>query len=194
MKKSELQKFQDFKLKHNLTDAQIIKIMLEYASTMDEYSASFFASKYHISEYVFYKIRDFTIIFMLVTPFNCKNIRNKAFRNQGSKNSTNNYTSSRNHYKQLLLRRKEYLKSFTDEQISLIAIEYSNGITIYDISKKYNISIYTTQKLLAIALAKHLVCDKVYSNILYRSTNRISMLPYYQGYTVEDLWNYSYWE
>lgn len=194
MKKSELQKFQDFKIKHNLTDTQIVKIMVEYASTVDEYSASFFATKYHISEYVFYKMRDFTIIFMLVTPFNCKNIRDKAFRNQSAKNPACNHTASSNYYKQLILRRKEYLQSFTDEQITLIAIDYSKGFSLSDIARKYKISSYAVQKLLAIALAKHLVCNEVYTKILVRSNNRISMMHHYQGYTVEDLWNYSHWE
>ena len=71
MKKSEYQKFQDFKKRHNLSDQQIVRIISDYANTADEYAASFFAAKYNISNHVFYKIRDYTIIFMLVDATVC---------------------------------------------------------------------------------------------------------------------------
>lgn len=195
MKKSEYQKFQDFKKRHNLSDQQIVRIISDYANTADEYAASFFAAKYNISNHVFYKIRDYTIIFMLVDATVCLRIRNKLFRNQSGKNKSGNYTAANHHYQLLIKKRKEYLKSFSNEEIVLIAIEYANDEALYDIAKKHNISTYAVRKLLAIALVNHLVCDTVYHSIRFRSKVYITHLKYYCGYTAEELWNnYSHWE
>ena len=195
MKKSEYQKFQDFKVRHNVTDKQIVKIMADYANTTDEYAASFFATKYKISEYMFYRMRDFTIIFMLVDATVCQRIRNKAFRNQSGKNKSGNYTAANRHYQLLIKKRKEYLKSFSNEEIVLIAIDYANGDALYDIAKKHNISTYTVRKLLAIALVNHLVCDTIYDSIQFRSSIYIAYLGVYRGCTAEELWNSnSHWE
>lgn len=191
MKKSEYQKFQDFKKQHNLTDNQIIQIMNEYANTEDEYSASFYAAKYHTTPRIFYRMRDFTIIFMLVDATVCKRIRDKSFRNQGSKNASGNCSSANQHYKYLIQKRKEYLKNFSNEEIGLIAVEYANGDALYDIAKKHNISVYTVRKLLAIALVNHLVCEAVYTSIKFRSNLYIIHAPYFRGYTAEQLWNLS---
>lgn len=193
MKKSEYQKFQDFKVRNNVTDNQIVKIITDYANTEDEYSASFFSSKYNISVHVFYRMRDFTIIFMLVDATVCQRIRNKAFRNQSGRNKSGNYTSSNRHYQSLIEKRKEYLRSFSNEEIVLIAIEYANGYALYDIAEKHNISTYTVRKLLALSLANHLVCDEVYSKIRFRSNVFIASLKGYSGYTSEELWN-SHWK
>lgn len=194
MKKSEYLKFQNFKKQHNLTDKQIIQIMNEYASTEDEYSASFYAAKYHTTTRLFYRMRDFTIIFMLVDASSCKRIRDKSFRNQSRKNTSGNYSTANHHYKYLIQKRKEYLKSFSNEEIGLIAVEYANGDALYDIAKKHNISTYTVCKLLAIALANHLVCENVYRSIKIRSDLYIINSPQFQGYTAEILWNYSHWK
>lgn len=195
MKKSEYQKFQDFKKRHKFTDKQIIQIMTEYANTEDEYAASFFAMKNNITEHIFYKMRDFCLIFMLVEAPVCKRIRDKSFRNQSGKNKSGNYTSAKYHYKQLIDKRKEYLKSFSDVEIELIAVEYANGDALYDIAKKHNVSVYTVRKLLAIALVNKLVCEPIYHAIRFRSSVYIGNLDYYRGYTAEELWHkYSHWE
>lgn len=195
MKKSELKRFTDFKQRYNLTDKLIVQIMTDYANTEDEYSASFFASKYHITPRVFYLMRDFTIIFMLVDAPVCRRIRNKTFRNQSGKNQSGNYTSANRHYQLLIEKRKEYLKSFSNKEIELIAIEYAKGDALYDIAQKHQISVYTVRKLLAIALVNKLVCEQVYDSIRFRSSLYICKLSYFCGYTVDDLWyNYSHWE
>lgn len=195
MKTSEYQKFQDFKKRRNLTNKQLATIMTDYANTVDEYSASFFSVKYHISLYEFYRIRDYTIIFMLVDAPVCKRIRDKSFRNQSGKNKSGNYTAANNHYRQLIEKRKEYLKSFPNEIIILIAIQYAQGAALYDIAKELNISTYTVRKLLAISLENHLVCDDVYELIKLRSNRYIASLHYFDGYTAENLWNsYKKWQ
>lgn len=196
MKKSEFQKFQDFKRKYRFTDKCIASILTDYANTADEYSASFFAAKYNISKTMFYKMRDFTIIFMLVDVSVCRRIRNKSFRNQSGKNKSGNYTASNRHYKHLIEKRKEYLRSFSNDEIILVAIEYANGDALYDIAKKHQISTYTVRKLLAISLVNHLVCEEVYASIRSRSNHFIYHIQKgYCGYTAEQLWNnYSHWE
>lgn len=186
--------FKSFKARHNLRDKLISQIMTEYANTEDEYSASFFVAKYNITLYEFYRLKDYTIIFMLVDAPICKRIRDKSFRNQSSKNASGNYSSASYHYKELISKRKEYLKSFSNEEIGLIAVEYANGDALYDIAKKHNVSVYTVRKLLAISLVNHLVCDTVYQSIKLRSSLYITSLSYFNGYTAEDLWNYSHWE
>lgn len=192
MKKSEYQKFQDFKKRHNLSDKQIIQIMTEYANTEDEFSASFFSAKYNITEHEFYRIRDYVIIFMLVDAPICKRIRNKSFRNQSSKNTSGNYTSANQHYKQLIEKRKIYLKSFPNEVIVQIAIQYAQSAALYDIAKELNVSVYTIRMLLAIALTNHLVSADVYEAIRFRSNIYITSLRGFKGYTAENLWNFSH--
>lgn len=189
-----LESFKAFKTRHKLTNQQIANIMTEYANTVDEQAASFFASKYGFSEYVFYQIRDYTIVFMLVDAHLCIRIRDKAFRNQSSKNSSGNYSSSMQHYKDLIKLRRDYLKSFSTDEIVKIATDYANQISLYDIAKKHKISSHTTRRLLAIALANHLVDYETYTQIRFRSRVYTDHLRNYNGYTAEDLWNYSKWE
>lgn len=196
MKKSGyLEQFKKFMKNYNLTETKVKQIITEYANTVDEQSASFFTFKYNITSYAFYRLRDFAIILMLVDDHVCKRIRDKSFRNQSGKNSSGNYTAANKHYKVLMEKRKEYLKSFSTEEIVLISIEYANGDSLHDIAKKHCISEYTIRKLLSIALVEHLVCDKVYHAIKFRSDTFIRSLGDYRGYTAEDLWlKYSHWE
>lgn len=186
--------FKSFKSRHKLTDKQIALIMTEYANTVDEQSASFFANKYAISEYEFYRIKDYTIVFMLVDANICIRLRDKSFRNQGSNNPTGNYSSSYQHYKNLINLRKCYLKSFSNEEIIQIADQYVQGLAIYDIAKKHQITMHTVRRLLAIALTTHLVNETAYLQIKSRSLAYLNSLPAFNGYTVDDLWNHSYWE
>lgn len=190
-----VESFKAFKTRHKLTDQQITNIMTEYANTVDERGASFFASKYGFTEHVFYQIRDYTIVFMLVDASVCRKIRDKSFRNQGSKNSSGNFTTSANHYLDLIAIRREYLKTFSNEDIIKIAEEYASlHSSTYDIAKKHKISLYTLKKLLAIALVNHLVSEDVYRQIKFRSTTYTNSLRHYNGYSAAELWNYLHWE
>lgn len=192
MKKSEYQKFQDFMKRHNLTYSQIIKTMSEYAHTVDEMSASFYSQKYSISKHVFYKMRDYTIIFMLVDAPVCKRIRDKAFRNQGAKNpdGSQSHASSFKHYYSLLEEREKYLKGFSKNKIVQIATDYAEGSSLYDIAKKHRVSVYTVKKLLAISLVNHLVIEDLYYCIKFRSDTYRQQMKHYSGYTAEELWNW----
>lgn len=189
MKKSEYQKFQDFKVRHNLTDAKISKIMNEYAITPDENSASFFTQKYNISEHVFYKIRDYAIIFMLVSPLTCKQIRDKSLRNQIGHNPSGNYNTALAHYYQLIDKRREYLDSFSNVTISEIALQYSIGASLYEIANKYQVSTETVRKLIALALVNHLIDGETYRRISFRSNLIIVKLRGKNIFSAESLWN-----
>lgn len=199
MKKNEVndfnryvESFKSFKNRHKLTNIQIAVIMTEYANAVDERGASFFADKYGLTEYEFYRIKDYTIVFMLVDSSTCLRIREKSYRNQSSKNPSGNFTSSSNHYKKLIALRREYLKTFSKNEIIRIAEEYAKNVPLYDISKKHQISVHTVQRLLAIALANHFVNPDVYQQINCRSTLYIHTLRNYKGYTVDNLWYNSY--
>ena len=170
MKKSEYQKFQDFKKRHNLTDTTMMQIMYDYATSSDEFARTFFTSRYNISEHVFYKIRDYTIIFMLVSPVICKRICNKSFRNQIGHNPSGNYNTSFVHYQNLIAKRREYLNSFSDAEIVHIAFDYSNGNSLSEIAKIHNIaSIGIVRNLIAIALVNRLIAKETYLRIKLRS-------------------------
>lgn len=201
MKKSEIKDFQryangfkSFKARHKLSDNQISIIMTEYANTVDEQGASFFASKYGFTEHIFYQIKDYTFVFMLVDASTCIRIREKSYRNQKLKNPSGKCSSSVRHYQDLLAIRKEYLKSFSVEEIVKIATEYSDYVALYDIAKAHKISPHTVRRLLAIALANHLVDYDTYCRIKSRSILYCYQLGNFQGYTAENLWNYSRWE
>lgn len=188
-KKSEYQKFQDFKTRHNLTDGKIKQIMCDYALSDDQFARTFFTSKYNISEHVFYKMRDYTIIFMLVSPSTCKLIRNKSLRNQIGHNPSGNYNTSFVYYQKLISKRREYLDSFSHSGIAEIALEYSTGNSLYEIASKHNISSpEIVKKLIAIALAKRLVDDQTYKKIKFRSD--LIFVKSKRGYlSAESLWN-----
>lgn len=193
MKKNEYQKFQDFMKRHKLTYSQIIKIMSEYANTVDEMSASFFSQKHAISKHVFYKMRDYTIIFMLVDSPVCKKIRDKAFRNQGAKNpdGSQSHASSFKHYYRLLEEREKYLKGFSKNKIVQIATDYAEGRSLYDIANKHRVSVHTVRRLLAISLVNRLISAELYYDIKFRSDAYRQRMKYFSGYTAEELWNWN---
>lgn len=184
--------FKNFKYRYKLTDKDFAIIMTQYANSVDEQGASFFANKYGFSEYVFYLIKDYTLVFMLVDASVCVRIRDKAYRNQCSKSPSGKCTSAQEHYKDLLALRKEYLDTFSKDTIVKIAKEYANGTPLYDIAKNNKISPYTVRRLLAIALTNHLVDYETYQQINFRSMVYCSHLHNFNGYTAESLWNHSY--
>ena len=190
MKKSEFQKFEDLKKRHNLTNTEIIKIMSDYALSSDDHSCGFFCQKYTISPHVFYKIRDYAIIFMLVSPATCKKIRSKAIRNQIGNNPVGNYNSSSSYYQKLIAKRHEYLDSFSNVEIVEIATQYANGYNIFEIAKKHKISIETVKKLIARSLVNRLVDEGTYRRIKTRSDQfRTMHLRGNNIFTAESLWN-----
>ncbi len=188
-KKSEFQKFQEFKKRHKLTDETIKKIMSEYAITEDNFSCSFFCAKYNISPHVFYKLRDYTIIFILVSLTSCKKIRAKSIRNQIGNNPIGDYNSSSAYYQKLLAKRREYLDSFSNEEIVQIAILYSKGDSLYEIANKHGISTEIARRLIAISLENRLIDEETYRIIKIRSDRILINLRGRNIYSAESLWN-----
>lgn len=188
MKKSEFQKFIDFKKRHNFTNQFIAQLMHEYATSDDEFSCSYFVNKYGISEHTFYKMRDYAVIFMLVSPNTCKEISKKCNRNQRSKNPYGNFTSSPKHYKDLLEKRKEYLSTFSYQEILEVAIEYAQWKPINDIALTHGVSKYIIQNLIAIALKNHIVNYQTYRAIKVRSDTIAKTNPLVSC-TAKSLWD-----
>lgn len=190
MKKSESQKFESFKKRHNLTNSKIEQIISEYALTEDNYSGSFFCTKYNISKHVFYKLRDYAIIFMLVSRIICKKTRDKSIRNQISKNPTGKYNSAATYYRKLIIRRREYLDSFSNEEIVQIALMYANsGNTLQEIATAHGISTETARRLIAIALVNRLVDEETYRRIKIRSDRILINLRGPNILSAESLWH-----
>ena len=94
MAKSFYQKFLSFKARHNLSDADIIKLVTEYANSSFELARTHFTTKYNITEYTFYKARDYAIICCLVNYDLYKKIRKKSASNYRRNNDKNSATSS----------------------------------------------------------------------------------------------------
>lgn len=188
MKKDEHQKFQDFKLRHNLTNEYIAKIMSEYASSEDKFSCSYFCDKYKLTPHVFYKMRDYTIIFMLVSPITRKNIHEKAVRNQIGQNPTGTYNSSYRYYNKLLITRNNYLKSFSFTDIIQATTMYANNISIKEIAQKHDVSLEIVRTLIALALINRLIDEKTYHLIKVRSDRIFLNMHGPHVYSAEKLW------
>ena len=146
--KTEIQRFNDFKKRHNLSYRDIAEIATEYAETADDRARTYFSEKYYFSESVFYKIRDFAIICHLVDDKTCNKIRDKASRNNASHNEENSAISSYKHFDDLLLRRKDFLSSFSNEEITVIAYKYIEGIDLRIISDIFEICEESVKKLI----------------------------------------------
>lgn len=189
MKKNERQKFQDFKLRHSLTDTYIAKILREYATSEDEFSCSYFCEKYNLTPHVFYKMRDYAIIFMLVSPVTRKKIREKAICNQICKNPTGSYNSSYTYYNKLLITRKNYLKTFSITDFVQAATMYANNIRITEIAQKFDVSLEIARTLIALALINRLIDEKTYRLIKFRSDRIFLNMNGPHVYSAETLWH-----
>ena len=148
MKKSIYEKFLDFKARHNLSNEVITKIAIEYANSNLELARSHFSDKYNISEYTFYKARDYAIIFCLVDNEVYKRIREKSSTNYKSNNSKKSAVGSLVHFDELLDKRQEFLDGFSTNEILDIANKYVEGISTKNIAIAYGTGEYAIKKLL----------------------------------------------
>lgn len=147
--KSIYEKFLDFKGRHNLSNEKIAQIATEYANSDLELARSHFSEKYKISEYTFYKARDFAIIFCLVDKETYKRIRQKSSTNYRNNNTKNNSAvASIAHFDELFNKQQEFLASFSKTEILNIANKYVEGISLKKIAKSYDTGEYAIKKLL----------------------------------------------
>ena len=133
-KKSIVKQFEDFKLKHSLTNRDITKIAREYANSDYDLARSFYMEKYRISQSVFYKIRDYAVIFCLIDEESCKRLKNKTLWNYERNNPNGTITGPENHLSELYEKRKEFLDSFSENDIKDIAYKYAEGVSTENIA------------------------------------------------------------
>lgn len=147
--KSIYENFTDFKIRHNLSNEKIAQIATEYANSDFELARSYFSEKYKISEYTFYKARDFAIIFCLVDKEIYKRIRQKSSINYRNNNTKNNSTiASIAHFDELIVKQQEFLDGFSKSEILDIANKYVEGLSLKKIAVAYDTGEYAIKRLL----------------------------------------------
>lgn len=139
MNKSIIKKFLDFKIRHNLSNEIIAKMISEYANSDSSFARTHFSEKYDISTHTFYKARDFAIIFWLVDNQTCQKVRNKAAKNYSSNNVQHTSRESLAHFEYLLEQRRDVINSFSDNEIRAIGFKYINGISVDNIAIAYDV-------------------------------------------------------
>ena len=148
MKKSIYEKFLDFKKRHNLSNEEITAIATDYANSSLELARSYFSEKYGISKHVFYKARDYAIIFCLVDQKTYDQIKIKSGANYSSNNVQSSNVSSRMHFSKLLNQRVEFFNSFTEKEIIDIGHKYTSGVSLKNIAIAYDTGEFAIQHLL----------------------------------------------
>lgn len=146
--KNIYEKFATFKIRHNLSNEHIAQIAIEYANSDLELARTHFSEKYGISEYVFYKARDYAIIFCLVDNNTYQKIRAKSSTNYRSNNAKNSAASSIAHFDELLAQRNQFLNDFTQKEIIEIGRKYVDGVTLKNIAMVYETGEFAIKKLL----------------------------------------------
>ena len=132
--------FARFCRRHNLTPERVSQIAVDYAKSTPDLARSHFMEKYHISEHVFYRCLDFSIICCLVDDATCKRITDKSALNCRSHNDKNSSRRSSAHAMELLRARDAFLKSFSNDEIRNMAARLINGEKSHDVAASYNTS------------------------------------------------------
>lgn len=146
------------------------KIAEEYASLEDEFARTYFTEKYNISINCFYHILEEAVILNMISDNTIFKMEEKAVRNQKC-SYAKAMISSRKHYDKLWKKRKEYLDSFTEEDIKNIATKFAYYT---DISKKSfaiieGISQRTLEIILQRAILEVIINDEIFFKIRERS-------------------------
>lgn len=148
MAKNIYDKFSDFKIRHNLSNELICKITTEYANSKIDFARTHFTDKYKITEHVFYKARDYAVIFCLVDVETCNRLKNKAATNYSKNNDKNSAVASFAHFESLLVQRQDFLDSFSINEIKSIADKYVEGVSVERIAKAYETGPFAIKYLL----------------------------------------------
>lgn len=148
MAKSIYQKFLDFKVRHNLDNETIAKIAIEYANSNLELARTHFTDKYNITQHIFYKIRDYAVIFCLIDDSICKKLLAKASENYSKNNEKNSSVAPIAHFDDLLIERQKFLNGFSPNEIRDIGNKYVEGMSVENIAKAYDTGPFAIQRLL----------------------------------------------
>lgn len=166
MKKSILDKFADFKNRHDFSNSQIVQMVTEYANSDLEFARTFFKEKYNISEHVFYKARDYAVIFCLVGSSTCNKLRIKSAQNYSRNNDSNSARGSLAHFDELIKERQNFLNSFSANDIRHIANKYVESVSVQDIAIAYDTGEFAIKRLLKKGIEK-LILDAEVVKQLY---------------------------
>lgn len=159
MAKDLARRFKDFKIRHQLTNQEIRKIVLDYANSDLEYARTYFTNEYEISEHVFYRCRDFSVICCLVDEVTCNKLRKKAAENYKRNNEKESAAQSLKHHTDMMRQRKNFLMSFSDNDIVEMAEKYVDGFEISKIAITYDIDGLAVKYLLRKGITE-LILDK----------------------------------
>ena len=148
MDKNLAKRFANFKKRHLLTDDVIKKMITEYANSELNLARTYYSEKYNISYNIFYKARDFAIIFCLIDNKTCEKVKDKTVANYKNNNPKNRVNGALTHFSKLLEQRQAYYNSFTAEEIKDIATKYEKDVTLRALSAEYSIGEYGIKLLL----------------------------------------------
>lgn len=138
MAKNIAQKFKDFKQKHGLTTSMVKKMAIEYADSNESCSMEYWADRYGVSRDVFNRARDFAISCCLVDTGTTQRIKAKSTSNYKKNNPKNKATMSNNHFEDLVRMQKDFLDTYSVNDIRDIACKYVEGISIDKIAIVYD--------------------------------------------------------
>ena len=130
------EQFLAFKKRNLLSSELISKIVSEYANSDQDFAKTYFTEKYNISAHVFYKCRDFAVVFCLVDDSTCCKLKQKTARNYSAKNPNGTAVSSVNHFNEIYQQRSDFLDTFTTQKIRYITNQYLNDISLDDIAEE----------------------------------------------------------
>ena len=148
MNKSIMEQFADFKTRHSLSNQDITKMITEYSNTELDLARSYFSEQYKISKSVFYKARDFAVIFCLIDEETCKKLKRKTIANYKRNNPKQTTNGPVLHFAELCVQRQKLLDTFSDNEIKDIAYKYEEGISLKNIAFAYEIGEYGIKMLL----------------------------------------------
>ena len=155
MAKSDLARYNSFKVRQCLAYEDIQKIATEYANLADDKARTHFTEKYKISDHVFYKVLEFAIVCCIVNDDTRKQIRAKAVSNYKLHNEKEKSKKVMDHYADLYRRRERFFEeAFSKEEIVDISTKYSEGSSLKAIAYEYEICEETVKKLLAKGIVK----------------------------------------
>lgn len=159
MSKSIAKQFVDFKKRHSLSNQDITKMITEYADSDLDFAKSYFSEKYNISKSVFYKARDYAVIFCLIDEETCKKLKRKTVANYKRNNPKQTTKGPVLHFADLCVKRQQFLNTFSDNEIKDIAYKYEEGISTRNIAFLYDIGEYGVKMLLKKGIVLLIVDD-----------------------------------
>lgn len=173
MSKDFVKQFIDFKKRHSLLNQEIKQIMVEYANSDFEHASSFFCNKYDISKSIFYKLRDYAVIFCIIDEETCKQVKRKTIENYKRNNPNGSTKGPVDHFSELCVKRQQFLNTFTDNEIKDIAYKYAEGVSTKNIAFAYDIGEYGVKMLLKKGIVLLIVDEETTKAISIRLGSRL---------------------